>query len=429
MYRRNIHGATGRDNFQLLIPDDERGLLMRTHLLYSSHENAGHLRFGKCLEDLQMRVWWPGMYAATERHCQSCEPCQARGTSQDRASQHIPIQRLPPASSPFDRVHIDILGPLTTSRTKKQFIIVAVDHFTRWIEAESISHCPTAIDVNDFVCRHFFFRHGAPKSIFADNGTNITANQLNSYLFQALGSRVRNVTAYHPQANGMVERFNKPICDFLAAFCTDQDNADWDQRLDAVIHALNTSVSASTGFTPYFLVHGREAKRPIDQRLPTRWLQRFSGPKGPIWSTYAQQLLDTLHAAHKVAESNIDKAQSLYNAPRAFHQIISDNVPVTPRTARKFRRPFEPDDWVLVYVPVIPKPNPSDISSRKLAESHLQSLSARKLAKFWTGPFQVIRQINPVTYLIRQKLKDVPIHLSRLKRFHDRRTLYHEPFL
>ena len=130
-----------------------------------------------------------------------------------------------------------------------------------------------------------------------------------------------------------------------------------------------------------------------------------------------------------MAESNIDKAQSLYNAPRAFHQIISDNVPVTPRTARKFRRPFEPDDWVLVYVPVIPKPNPSDISARKLAESHLKTLSDRKLAKFWTSPFQVIRQINPVTYLIRQKLKDVPIHLSRLKRFHDRRTLYHEPFL
>jgi hypothetical protein len=266
------------------------------------------------------------------------------------------------------------------------------------------------------VCRHFFFRHGAPRTIVADNGTNLTANQLNSYLFQALGSRVRNITAYHPQANGMVERFNKPICDFLSAFCTDQDNADWDQRLDAVIHALNTSVSSSTGFTPYFLVHGREAQRPIDQRLPSKWLRRFNGKKGPIWTEYAAQLLETLHRANEVASSNIDKAQSLYNAPRAFHRAIAENCPITPRTAIKYRCPFEPGDWILVYTPVVTKSPTIDAS-------------VRKLAKFWTGPFQIVRQINEVTYLVRMKDKDVPIHLERLKRFHDRATLYDEPYM
>jgi hypothetical protein len=116
---------------------------------------------------------------------------------------------------------------------------------------------------------HFYLRHGAPAQILADNGSNLTVNELNSQLFLELGSAIRNTTAYHPRANGQVERVNQPICDYLSRYCNEFEQGDWDQFLDATIHVINTSVSSVTGYTPYFLTHGFECRRVIDHRLPS----------------------------------------------------------------------------------------------------------------------------------------------------------------
>lgn len=411
LYRRTFDRKTTADQLQLLLPDTERGLLMRRHLLYSCHEAAGHLHFDKFYAELKQRVWWPGMYTDAKAHARSCEACQERGTSRDRDIKGIPIGKLPRVYRPFDKIAVDMLGPLSSTKGGKEYILVAVDHFSRWVEAESYAKCPDAETVNQFMLSHFYFRHGAPRTIVADNGTNLTANRLNSYLFDAMGSRVRNVTAYHPQANGMVERVNKPICDILATFCTDEDGANWPEHLDAVIHVLNTSVHSTTGYTPFFLVHGREANRVIDHRLPRAWDARFPGK---TWTDYALNLRRTLAVAERVASQNTDQVQSLYNAPRAFHRTQSGLQSVTPRVASKYSTPFAPGDWILVFTPVIGATN--------------KDLSVRKLAKFWRGPFQIVHAISEVIYMVSMKGKEVPIHLSRLKRFFGRSATDTEPF-
>ena len=411
MYRRSRHSPSETDRLQFILPDCPRGLLMRQHMLYSCHEATGHLHTDKFLADLQQRVWWPGMYVEAKAHAQSCDICQARGTTRDRASSGIPTQTHPRVYRPFDRIAVDVLGPMSSKQSGKQYVIVAIDHFTRWVEAEAYDTVPTAEDVNQFMVRHFYFRHGAPRAILADNGSNLTANKLNSYLFQALGSRVRNVTAYHPQANGMVERVNKPICDILSTFCTDGNGSDWAQHLDAVIHVLNTSVHSVTGYTPFFLVHGREANRVIDHRLPRAWDVRFQNRS---WTEYAVGLLRTLEVAGILASQRIDRAHSLYNAPKVFHDTVATDRPVQPRSAAKYLKPFQAGDWVLLFTPVM--------------ASSVKHLQVKKLARFWRGPFQILKAVSDTVYLVLVNSNEIPVHLSRLKRYHARSPLSRAPF-
>jgi len=92
-------------------------------------------------------------------------------------------------------------------------ILVAVDHFTKWVEAEAYKGSSTVQDVN---LRHFVHRHEVSDCLVADNGSNVISDQLNSVMFQDLGADIRNVTTHHPQANGQVERLTAVICDFLS---------------------------------------------------------------------------------------------------------------------------------------------------------------------------------------------------------------------
>jgi hypothetical protein len=316
-------------------------------------------------------------------------------------------------SGPFQRINIDILGPLGNAKSGLTHIVVAVDSFTKWVEAEAFKGAPSATDVNQFFMRHFIHRHGVPDCVIADNGSNITANQLNAEMFQDMGSQVRHVTTYHPQANGQVERLNPVICDFLSQYCSVDDQLYWDRFLEATIFAINTSVSRVTGYTPFFLVHGREARRVIDQRLPD-W-SKFKWRRSD-WREYAEYVQAQLERCSKTAQEHMDKSHSLYNQPLAVHRVSSSFQLPDSRLRSRFKiRQFKEGDQVLLYVPVL-----------RDSKRHIQ---IRKLHKFWRGPFTIEKRINEITYLVRlSESKLQPFNVSRLKPYYARVDFLHQPF-
>jgi hypothetical protein len=407
LYRKTHNSSDSFELFQLIIPDSTNGMFVRQHLLYAYHEGSGHLHFNKLYFALRQRAWWPGMRNDCEEHARSCPTCQARGTAQDRQLNRQPILNNPVAQVPFEVVSIDVLS-MAKSKSGMAYILVAVDHFTKWVEAEAFASPPTAVQVNQFMMRHFYFRHGSPAVIMADNGSNLTANELNADLFRQMGSRIRNTTAYHPQANGLVERMNRPICDFLSQFCNQYEQSDWDSFLDATIHAINTSVSASTGFTPYFLCHGREAFRVIDHRLPA--ISKF---KNMTYQEYSDRLQRVLIHANVVAHKMNDKARSLYSQPQVVRKLVSDSREMGGRS--NHYRTFDKGDWVMIYQPTG--------LCRTAGLIHV-----RKLQKHWRGPFQILGQINAVTYQVLVKNRGIPINLTRLKPYYMRQKFVQEPF-
>jgi hypothetical protein len=414
LYRRHVDSTTAIEHFQLLIPDGPSGDVVRNHLLHQCHSWGGaHLRMGKMYAELMKRCFWKGMYADCQQFAQSCDSCQARGTSRDRREGSSVTLSYPSLSGPFQRVFLDILGPLGNTKSGFTHIVVAVDGFTKWVEAEAYRGAPSAEDVNQFFMRHFVHRHGVPDCIVADNGSNITANKLNSVMFQDMGADVRNVTTYHPQANGQVERLNPVICNFLANYCSVDDQAYWDRFLEATIFAINTSVSRITGYTPFFLVHGREAKRVIDRRLPS-WAGFRWGRAD--WREYADYVQEQLEKGSAIAKEQLDVSHSLYNQPLAVHRISSSMGAAQHRLRNRVSsRTFKAGDQVLLYVPVL--------------RDSKRNIQIRKLQKFWRGPFTVEKCINEVTYLVKlSDTKSQPFNVSRLKPYYARNQYRFQPF-
>ena len=147
--------------------------------------------------------------------------------------------------------------------TGEQICSCMVDCFSRWTEA-----CPlpdkTAHSVAFF--NHVVCRFGMPIVIHSDQGREFE-NKIMQELCILCGSHKTRTTPYHPESDGMVERFNRTLLMMLAMFAG-KNREDWDDLLPAVMMAYRSSVHESTGFSPYRLMFGEECTLPMDIGLP-----------------------------------------------------------------------------------------------------------------------------------------------------------------
>src|SRR5204862_7162233 len=106
------------------------------------------------------------------------------------------------------------------------------------------------------------FYYMASYGVTFDRGTHFK-NRLIDYLVQKFEIKHLFSTPYHPQTNGLVERFNRTLCESLAKLSPDNENM-WDKHIQPVLFAYRTTPQSTTKMTPFYLVYGREAKLPID---------------------------------------------------------------------------------------------------------------------------------------------------------------------
>lgn len=105
-------------------------------------------------------------------------------------------------------------------------------------------------------------RHGVPKKVQSDQGREFV-NSVNDHLFKITGVKHIISLAYHPQTNGLIERFNQTLQRSLLKMVKEKEN-EWENYLDSVLFAYRTSKQASTKFSPFFLLYGREPRLPMD---------------------------------------------------------------------------------------------------------------------------------------------------------------------
>jgi len=171
---------------------------------------------------------------------------------------------------PFDRLGMDIVGPLPTTKRGNKYIVVATEYLTKWPEAHAIPDAKAA-SVISFFHEDIICRHGCPKELLTDQGTHFVNEMLNS-LCKRLGIRHRLSTAYHPQTNGLVERFNKTLCELLAKYSSEWKE-DWDVFLPSALFAYRTMRQNTTRYEPFYLTYGRDATLPIDLEIPVEPLE------------------------------------------------------------------------------------------------------------------------------------------------------------
>ncbi|GFW93675.1 retrovirus-related Pol polyprotein from transposon 412 [Trichonephila clavipes] len=178
------------------------------------------------------RFYWPGMYRNVVRYVMHCP----KGES-PFLNDHLDVfSSHPPAIAPFHRIGIDLLGRFPKSAHGNKWIIVCTDYSTRYAITKAL---PTAEvdEIAKFLLEEIVLRHGAPRVIITDRGA-VFRSRLVSSLVDLCNIDHRFTTAYHPQTNGLTERFNKTLADMLSMY-VDVEQKNWDEILPFVLIPLN----------------------------------------------------------------------------------------------------------------------------------------------------------------------------------------------
>uniref|UniRef100_A0A669E6I5 Gypsy retrotransposon integrase-like protein 1 n=1 Tax=Oreochromis niloticus TaxID=8128 RepID=A0A669E6I5_ORENI len=199
------------------------------------------------------RFVWPGLRKSVKDWAAACIPCQRakihRHTQAPLESFRVPGRR-------FDHVHVDLVGPLPQSQGFTHLLTV-VDRTTRWPEAVPLASTTAAAVAMAFLST-WVSRFGPPADITSDRGPQFVS-ELWSVMAEGLGIKVHRTTAYHPQANGMCERFHRSL---KAAFRASLTDGNWVDCLPWVLLGLRCAVKEDLGVSPAELVLGQPLRVP-----------------------------------------------------------------------------------------------------------------------------------------------------------------------
>src|SRR3954447_20034241 len=249
LYKRNKRNPGSY--LKVLKTNEIETILFATH----NHPTGGHLGTEKVFEKIRDNYYWPQMYEDIRNYIKACDSCQRRG----KPTKNSTLLHLIPVGKPFEKIGIDFVGPLPLTNKGNRYIIVATDYLTKWPEV-SATPASDAKTVVEFIYENIICRHGCPNYILSDRGTHFR-NQVVEGLMNKFEIKHLLSTPYHPQTNGLVERFNKTLCESIAKVT--KNLQEWDNAINSVLFAYRTAKNSTTKFTPFYLTYGREARLPI----------------------------------------------------------------------------------------------------------------------------------------------------------------------
>ena len=360
------------DNGTLRVIPPEK---LREGLFQAAHGGVfgAHLGEAKVFGELRRHYWWPGMRGDITSWTRKCLPCATHSPGKAVYPPLTPI----PVSGPFDRVGVDVIQ-FPRSSDGNQYAVVFMDYLTKWPEVFAVPD-QTAATIAKLLVEEIVSRHGVPSEILSDRGKAFMSG-LMTEVEELLGSHRVNTTAYHPQTDGLVERFNRTLTAMLAK-TVNRGGRDWDHHLPYVLFAYRASEQQSTQESPFFLLYGRDPRLPVDAALSPPTTRTQVNLK-----EYGVELVSKFSGAWEVARACIKKSQK---KQKNYYD-------------RKARTPgFSVGDRVFLF-------KPAEKSGEK-----------RKLSRPYHGPYRVVNITTNNASLCRvDKPQDEPIlvALGRLRR-------------
>ena len=361
---------TEQEQSRLVVPEPYRSVVLK---YYHDIPTAAHLGVEKTVQKIKQNFYWPGMKQYVKDYIRMCDQCASRKPVVQKKSR-APLGTYN-VGAPMERVAIDVLGPLPKTHNGNKYCLVLTDCFTKWTEAYAIPDQEASTIaktlVNEFVCRF-----GTPLQVHSDQGASFQSHVFNQMCDLLCIDKTRT-TSFRPQSNGCVERFNRTLTKMLSMYCA-KDQRTWDENLSQVLLAYRSSVHSTTGFTPNFLVFGREVTLPLQAVIGKPNDSQF-----PSLEDYVADLQQRLKTAHSVARENLKK-NTQYQKRR--YDVNSK------------KRKLEVGQPVWLHDP-----------TRKVGVCH-------KLCAKWKGPFVVTRCIDDTTYLVKKSAKQMAkaYHVDRL---------------
>ena len=245
----NLYKTCKENTSMLLIPPPDE----REELTKKIHRDMGHFGIHRMIDRLQRNYWWKGMDDTVKKVIRACVPC-ARTKAGFRIS-GTELQPLKLQGIMF-RWGIDFAGPLPESDRGNKYVLVCIEHCTKWVEliplpSKSSSHVATAFLEN------ILARYGVPGEVITDQGTEFQGQFQDLLSKQEITHRV--ASRDNPQADGLAERMVQTLKQSLRRCLLDQSwGIPWDEILPYVAMGYRVSKQKSTGYSPYFLLYGRQ---------------------------------------------------------------------------------------------------------------------------------------------------------------------------
>ncbi|CAF1433061.1 unnamed protein product [Rotaria sp. Silwood1] len=242
-------------------------LTMREEVIrcYHDHPTAAHFGVTRTWSKIRTTCYWSCMKKSIEDYIKSCEKCAKFNIRRIAPPGHLHSIEYP--QGPLELVSMDFWGPTPQfSANGNKYVLVITDYYTRYVVACPLPNNTATSTAKSFV-EQFIFKFGIPRRLITDQGVHFN-NELIKNLTALLGTHHIQTSAYHPQANGLVERFNATFHPQLSKLYDTELN-NWDDYLAPVIYAYNTGIQSTIGYSPFQLMFGRHPILPLNHTPST----------------------------------------------------------------------------------------------------------------------------------------------------------------
>ena len=315
LYRKTSAGN------QLVLPSKYKSMV-----LHELHDDMGHVCSDKVLALVRARFFWPYMKKEIELYTQ--EQCSCVKQKKPNVQHKETITSIQ-TSSPFELLSLDFVH-LETASGGYEYILVLIDHFTRFAVCYPTRN-KAGKTAADLLFNDFSLRYGFPHKILHDQGREFE-NHLFTQLEKLSGTKKCRTTPYHPQTNGKCERFNRTILGMLRTL-GENEKSKWNKHLQKLVHAHNSTVSSSTGYSPFFLLYGREPRLPIDTLFEKTAIKGSND-----YRVYVDNWQKAMKSAYEIAALHSEKAarrnENYYNR-KARSAILSVGDRVLVKNVRE----------------------------------------------------------------------------------------------
>ncbi|XP_043488078.1 uncharacterized protein LOC122515007 [Polistes fuscatus] len=239
---------------QILVPKLElrEGILAECH----SSPIGGHKGVTKTYNKIRHKYHWPNLKKDISDFIKNCTSCQLKKLVRVKSKEPMVLTDTPGAA--FDKIAMDIVGPLPETKSGNRYILTIQDALTKYFIAIPLQ-TTTSIDIAEGLVHNVCNVFGAPRSILTDQGTNFTSSLLKAIAKQYNLKQIKT-TAFHPQSNGSLERSHIVLVEYLKHYINKK--SEWDKWLTHAMFAYNTSTHEGTRFTPHELVFAKQANIP-----------------------------------------------------------------------------------------------------------------------------------------------------------------------
>ena len=370
--RRWIH--LRKEHQQIVVPYG-----IRSEIAADMHKglNGGHFGTRRARLQLQRRFFWPGWSKSVKIAQLQCPQCARHKRLQNsRQGQLQPMV----VGEPWERLGIDVTGPHPTSSKGNVYILTMIDHFTKWIEIFPMKN-QEASTIAQILVNQVFCVYGLPQQILTDRGQNFESELFKEICVHLSIDKIRT-TAYKPSTNGNIERFHGTLNSLLAKWVA-TNHRNWDDHLPAVAFAYRTSVQETTGFTPFSLMFGREARIPADMVYGTPEDPTLFNSPVEFVASQQEKLRDAFELVRNHLGTSAIRRKTTYDLRTRPHV-------------------YNVGDWAWLL-------NPRHSMKR-----------GHKWTSPYDGPFLVTKQLGPVNVQIQrsQRSGTSVVHIDKLKPCH-----------